>query len=149
MLVPHYMLLMLFYDGAASAPNIKTQEGKELVVEWHCDAHVFDSYLYVVNDRFHLSSPPFKAIFYTTHQRGSLISSGAPVGPFRPATTGSQKGVNRPSGPNTRGKVKIAGDLPRITLPRFDSSCPAIIMECEIQPRRVSAWQPRMSSNSN
>src|SRR5438093_13625708 len=86
MLVPHYMLLMLFYDGAASAPNIKTQEGKELVVEWHCDAHVFDSYLYVVNDRFHLSSPPFKAIFYTTHQRGSRISSGAPVGPFRPAT---------------------------------------------------------------
>src|SRR5438093_3135096 len=76
MLVPHYMLLMLFYDGAASAPNIKTQEGKELVVEWHCDAHVFDSYLYVVNDRFHLSSPPFKAIFYTTHQR-ALLSPAA------------------------------------------------------------------------
>jgi len=32
---------------------------------------------------------------------------------------------------------------------RFHSSCPAIIMECEIQPRRVSAWQPRLSVNSN
>src|SRR5437870_12306220 len=75
MLVPHDMLLMLFYYSAASAPNIKAQERQKLVVERHSNAHVFDSYLYVVNDRFHLSSPPFKPIFYTMHRVAAPISS--------------------------------------------------------------------------
>src|SRR5262249_33196996 len=59
MLVPHYMLLIRFYYGTASAPNIKTQQGQKLVVERHSNAHVFHSYFYVINDRFHLSTPPF------------------------------------------------------------------------------------------
>src|SRR5256885_1728554 len=55
----------------------------------------------------------------------SPLAAGSPPGE-NSLTTGSQRGVNRPSGPNTRGKVKIARDLPRITLPRFDSSVPLL-----------------------
>src|SRR2546427_1812630 len=77
MLVPHDMLLMLFYYSAASAPNIKAQERQKLVVERHSNAHVFDSYLYVVNDRFHLSSPPFKPIFYTMDRVAPISSAVA------------------------------------------------------------------------
>src|SRR5438477_13057516 len=77
MLVPHDMLLMLFYYSTASAPNIKAQQGQKLVVERHSNAHVFDSYFYVVNDRFHLSSPPFKPIFYTMRRVAPISSAVA------------------------------------------------------------------------
>jgi hypothetical protein len=49
---------MLLYDGTAFVPQFKAQERKQLVVKWLRDAHVFDCYLDVVNDRFHrLVSP--------------------------------------------------------------------------------------------
>src|SRR5213593_2282635 len=78
MLVPHDMLLVLFYHCTASAPGLKSQEGEELVVKRHRNAHVSDSYLDVINDRLHLSSLPFRRIFYTTHAHGSSLqrSSG-------------------------------------------------------------------------
>jgi hypothetical protein len=47
------MKLMLFYYGTGLAFDIKSQEGHEHVVERHRNAHFFDGYLYVVNDRFH------------------------------------------------------------------------------------------------
>ena len=40
-------------SGTDSMLNIKAQEGEELVVEGHCNAHVFDGDLYMVNDWFH------------------------------------------------------------------------------------------------
>jgi hypothetical protein len=50
------MKLMLLYNGTAFVSNVKPQDGKELIVEWHRSAHVFDGYLYVVNDWFHGSA---------------------------------------------------------------------------------------------
>ena len=55
MVVLHDMKLMLFYDGADSAPQIKAQKRKQLIVKWHRHAHVFHSYLYVIDDRLHKS----------------------------------------------------------------------------------------------
>jgi len=52
-LVLHDMKLMLIYYGAAFVLNVKSQKRKELIVERLSDAHVFDGYLYVVNDRLH------------------------------------------------------------------------------------------------
>ena len=49
---------MLLYDGTAFVPQIKAQEGKQLVVKGLRDAHVFDRYLDVVNDRFHYLVSP-------------------------------------------------------------------------------------------
>jgi hypothetical protein len=49
---------MLLYDGTAFVPQIKAQKGKQLVVKWLRDAHVFDRYLDVVNDRFHYLVSP-------------------------------------------------------------------------------------------
>src|SRR5438093_13748545 len=59
MLVPYDVLLMVFYYGTASRPNIKAQKGQKPIVERHSNAHVSDSYPNMVNDWFHLSSPPF------------------------------------------------------------------------------------------
>ena len=49
----HDMKLMLLDYGTDFVLNAKPQSGKELIVEWHRDPHVFDGYLYVVNDRLH------------------------------------------------------------------------------------------------
>ena len=53
MAVLHDLLVMFFHDGADSAPHIKAQKGKELVVEAHGNAHVAGRDLDVVDDRFH------------------------------------------------------------------------------------------------
>jgi hypothetical protein len=53
MAILYDMKLMLFYHGTDSFLNVKPQKRKELIVEWHGNAHVFDGYLYVVNNRFH------------------------------------------------------------------------------------------------
>ena len=53
MLVLHDMKLMLIYYGAAFFWMSNPKKRKELVVERLSDAHVFDGYLYVVNDRLH------------------------------------------------------------------------------------------------
>jgi len=58
--VLHDMKLMLFEYGTNFAFNIKPQERKNLVIEGHRNAHVFDSDLDVVNDRFHGFYLPFK-----------------------------------------------------------------------------------------
>jgi len=47
------MKVMLLYYGADLLLNVKSQNGKQLIIEWHRNAHVFDGYLYVVNDRLH------------------------------------------------------------------------------------------------
>jgi hypothetical protein len=47
------LALMLLYHGTDLVLNVKPQNEKELIVEWHRHAHVFDGYLYVVNDRLH------------------------------------------------------------------------------------------------
>ena len=47
------MKLMPLYYATDSVSNVKSQNGKELIVEWYRNAHVFDGYLYVVNDRLH------------------------------------------------------------------------------------------------
>jgi hypothetical protein len=47
------MKLMLLYYRTAFVLNVKPQKGKELIVEWLPNAHVFDGYLHVVNDRLH------------------------------------------------------------------------------------------------
>jgi hypothetical protein len=51
--IPYDMKLMLLYYGTDFILNVKPQNRKELIVEWHRNAHVFDGYLYVVNDRLH------------------------------------------------------------------------------------------------
>ena len=56
--VLHDVEFMLLYDGTAFVPKIKAQEGKQLVLKWLRDAHVFDRYLDVVNDRFHYLVSP-------------------------------------------------------------------------------------------
>ena len=53
MVVLHDLKLMRVYYRAHSAPQVKAQERKELIVEWRRHAHVFHSYLYVIDDRFH------------------------------------------------------------------------------------------------
>jgi hypothetical protein len=58
--------LMLFNYSTGFAFDIKTQEGHEPIVERHGNAHLFDSYLYVVNYRFHRSIP--KMWFYDKRQ---------------------------------------------------------------------------------
>src|SRR6476620_8485601 len=72
MRVLHDVLIVLFYNGTDSLLHTKAQERKELIVEWHSHAHVFDGYLYMVNNRFHQFSSSCVAI--TSNEKG--ISHG-------------------------------------------------------------------------
>jgi len=46
--------------SASSTSDASKPKGKELVVERHSNTHVFDSYFYVVNGRFHWIFAAFK-----------------------------------------------------------------------------------------
>src|SRR5439155_22930839 len=47
------------------------------------------------------------------------------------------------------GKLRLPGTYPELLFLVLTVVVPRLSWNVEIQPRRVSAWQPRMSSNSN
>ncbi len=50
-------------DGdIASASQVKPQERKQLVVEWHRGVHVSDGDFYVINKRFHRAYLPASSL---------------------------------------------------------------------------------------
>ena len=63
--------------------NIKPQKGKELIVEWHSNAHVFDGYLYVINREQYADGTFGRArlIFPTllTYNGNNRVKPGQPI----------------------------------------------------------------------
>ena len=68
MFVLHDMKLMLIYYGPPFVLDVESQKGKELIVERLGHTHLFDGYLYVVNDRLHGISFDCGAIAALSHR---------------------------------------------------------------------------------
>ena len=79
------MKLMFLYDSTAFVLHVKPQKGKELIVEWHRNAHVFDRYLDVVNDRLHLLNRQSSA---QDPREAFETADGCGAGPIASATSG-------------------------------------------------------------